>query len=651
MRTTIVFGFTALLFWLSTALRAGEPVPAEAFGKIPQVSDVELSPDGNLLAWHDESGDASRVVMFDIGASKYKRIIVLDPNFKLRELEWADNDTLLMDASAYVNAHGIRGYEMGRITAVDVAGGNERLLLTASAELLAAHTAKPKSVIMATMDYSPTSAQQELGTRLHKARADSGWVAEVYEVDTRSGAGRRIEMGTAFTDHWVLNKQGDVVARSDWDPQAQVFTILAKQGRNWHTLLRQDKQGQLVVHALTSDEKAIIVSAPNEAGREVLKALPLDGSAMRVLLEDPSSDVSSVTYDPLTHLLTGARLGGLESGFHWFDKEAERQARSVAAAFPGKRAHVYGHSENNQRVLAAVESPSSPMVFYIVDFQTHKADIVGEEYPTLANLKLGAVSEITYKARDGVNVPAYLTLPPGSTGKNLALVVLPHGGPEARDVPEFDWWPQFLASRGYAVLQPQFRGSTGFGDQWRRAGYGQWGGLMQDDVTDGVKALIDQGVADAHRVAIVGASYGGYAALAGAAFTPDMYRCAVSVNGVSDLPAMFGYVDDHAGAESDSIAYWREDIGSPFDPHVIEKSPARAAQHVTVPVLLIHSMQDSVVPIAQSELMYRALIDAGKTATLVKLPGEDHWLSRSDTRVRVLKELDAFLDANLRKAQ
>ncbi len=167
-------------------------------------------------------------------------------------------------------------------------------------------------------------------------------------------------------------------------------------------------------------------------------------------------------------------------------------------------------------------------------------------------------------------------------------------------------------------------------------------------MTDGVKALIDQGIADSHRVAIVGASYGGYAALAGAAFTPDIYRCAVSVNGVSDLPAMLGYLSTHAGAESDSVIYWKENIGSAFDANTIDKSPARAAQQVKIPVLLIHSSEDTVVPIAQSETMNRALVESGKTVSFVKLPGDDHWLSRSDTRVRVLKEIDGFLDKCLR---
>jgi len=173
---------------------------------------------------------------------------------------------------------------------------------------------------------------------------------------------------------------------------------------------------------------------------------------------------------------------------------------------------------------AKVGSRSAPATYYMVDFRKGTADIIDEDYPALAAVPLGTTESIWYKARDGADIPAYVTAPPGVPAKNLPMVVLPHDGPESRNYPShFDWMAQFLATRGYVVFQPQFRGSTGFGEKHRKAGYRQWGGLMQDDITDGVKALIEQHVADPRRICIVGTGYGGYAALAGAAFTPDVY--------------------------------------------------------------------------------------------------------------------------------
>ena len=309
---------------------------------------------------------------------------------------------------------------------------------------------------------------------------------------------------------------------------------------------------------------------------------------------------------------------------------------------------MYGSSLDGTKTLARVETPSSPPVYYLVDFTAHRADIAAEEYPALSGVALGEVKEFSYKARDGTAIPAYLTTPATKSSKPIPLVVLPHGGPQARDYLTFDWLPQFLASRGYAVLQPQFRGSTGFGDAFREAGYRQWGGLMQDDVTDGVRAMIEQGVADPRRVCIVGASYGGYAALMGAAFTPDLYSCAVSISGVTDLPALMREtVPIYGGTLSTTLSIWKARIGAPNDSNLAAKSPINAVQSIKVPILIIYGTGDGVVPNEQSERMARVLKAAGKNVTVAVLAGEDHWLSRTDARVQVLKELEAFLGKNL----
>jgi dipeptidyl aminopeptidase/acylaminoacyl peptidase len=327
----------------------------------------------------------------------------------------------------------------------------------------------------------------------------------------------------------------------------------------------------------------------------------------------------------------------------WLDDKARARAESLTKAFGGKQAELLGRSKDGLRALVSVATHATPATYYLIDYSKRTADIVGEEYPSLMNATLGGVRELTYKARDGYEIPAFLTLPADAGDKRLALVVLPHGGPESRDTRTFDWLAQFIASRGYAVLQPQFRGSTGYGEAHRKAGYRQWGRLMQDDVTDGVTAMIEQGVADPKRVCIVGASYGGYAALAGAAFTPELYACAVSINGVSNLPAMLSYAETYGGKESDRVSYWKDHIGLKTSADVISKSPSRAAATVRAPVLLLHGVNDSVVPVAQSREMAKALESLDKPHTFIEIPGEDHWLSRSESRTRVLTEMETFL--------
>jgi dipeptidyl aminopeptidase/acylaminoacyl peptidase len=233
--------------------------------------------------------------------------------------------------------------------------------------------------------------------------------------------------------------------------------------------------------------------------------------------------------------------------------------------------------------------------------------------------------------------------------RNLPLVVLVHGGPTARDDFEFDWWASFLASRGYAVLQPNFRGSSGYGAAWEEAGYREWGRLMQTDVEDGALVLGRNGIADPERICIVGGSYGGFAALAGAALTPERYACAAAIAGVSDLPMMLSNVAIAIGSQSMPSDWWGMLIGDRREDGAALRavSPAHQAANVRAPVLLIHGANDTVVPIAQSRRMADALRSAGKDVRLVEYPGEDHWLSDATTRIAMLRELETFLAAHL----
>ena len=260
---------------------------------------------------------------------------------------------------------------------------------------------------------------------------------------------------------------------------------------------------------------------------------------------------------------------------------------------------------------------------------------------------VGPVSMLAYRAADGLERHGVLTLPPGKPAKGLPLVVLPHGGPEARDYPGFDWWAQAFASRGYAVFQPNFRGSSGYGTPFRDAGLGEWGRKMQTDISDGVADLTKTGVVDPKRACIVGASYGGYAALAGVTVQQGLYRCAVSVAGVADLSGMLDQErEEGAPSSSSALRYWRAFMGvtSSSDARLDPISPSVQASRADAPILLIHGKDDTVVSIAQSETMERALRRGGKPVELIRMDNEDHWLSREQTRMEMLKAAVAFVE-------
>jgi dipeptidyl aminopeptidase/acylaminoacyl peptidase len=331
----------------------------------------------------------------------------------------------------------------------------------------------------------------------------------------------------------------------------------------------------------------------------------------------------------------------------FFDAELAKIYAAVQPMFDSGYVLLQSWSRDRARVLLFGEKAGDAGAYYVYETGTKKLRLIGMRYPQLTAAEhLGERRAIKFRARDGTRVPAYFTVPAGVEPKNLPLVLLVHGGPHARDAFTFDWWASFLASRGYGVLQVNFRGSTGYGYDWFDAGRGRWGdGVMQTDVEDGVDALVKSGYVDKSRVCIVGGSYGGYAALAGATVTPERYACAASINGVSDPEDMLK--DAQRGGKSTMIAeWWGKSMGSDME-QLRRVSPLRHADKVRIPILLLHGVEDSVVPIEQSRAMNAKLQRAKRNVKYKELGVDDHWLSSASTRTMMLQELETFLAESL----
>lgn len=659
-RVWLAFLATAsLCSWTWTAQGADiSRPPVAAFGTVPAINDLSISPNGQLLAWIDNSGKTPAVEVFDL--DKNATVLRMAPDgVKLRAIHWADDEILLYSVSftrrtQLGNGAMSEPIEWLRTTALNVQTRKSVILLSdreefsyvSSARLRVPRTATPKKVLMESWFFSMANYREQTGSRLGSGRKDEGWTYNLFEVDITTGASSLVRAGSAYTIDWVLDRNSQPVARVEWNPDGKRFSILYRQGQGWTEIFKLTTGERPIVRGETDDGSLLIFGALDRS-RSALWRLPVAGGAPQLLLEDEQHDITFPLFDTYLPRVLGVWLEGPEPQVRWLDEVSRKRMDALGKSFGGAAAKIIGRSADGSRLLVDVSTSSKPSTFYVVDYKRGAADIFGEAYPGLANAALGDAQTISYKARDGYEIAAYLTLPPAVEAKQLPLIVLPHGGPESRDDPGFDWLAQFFASRGYAVLQPQFRGSTGFGEAHRRAGYRQWGGLMQDDVTDGVKAMMERGIADSNRICIAGASYGGYAALAGAAFTPELYACAISINGVSDLPMMLGYEHISAGKESNSVAYWTEHIGTRTDERVIAKSPARTAQNVRAPILLLHGSSDTIVPPEQARAMFKALRANDKSVKFVELPGEDHWLSLSESRIRVLEEMETFLAEHL----
>jgi dipeptidyl aminopeptidase/acylaminoacyl peptidase len=278
------------------------------------------------------------------------------------------------------------------------------------------------------------------------------------------------------------------------------------------------------------------------------------------------------------------------------------------------------------------------VTYYLFDAPAKKVSLLARPHELLSKGPNGAVTTILYKARDGLSIPAVLTLPPGKEAKNLPLIVLPHGGPQARDYERWDWWTLFLADRGYAVLQPNYRGSAGFGDKYLELGDGEWGLKMQDDIVDAKAWAVERGLADPDRVCVVGASYGGYVAMRAAQRDHAHFRCAVSFAGVSDLPEMLKN-DRRSLFGKFMREYWEKRTGD-----LSAVSPIKFPQEFGMPILVVHGKKDLRVPVEQSRDLVDLLRGAGKKVVYVEQPEGDHHFSRMEDRLQFLQEMEKFLD-------
>jgi dipeptidyl aminopeptidase/acylaminoacyl peptidase len=471
----------------------------------------------------------------------------------------------------------------------------------------------------------------------------------LFRVDLTTGDTRMVSReNSTNAEDWVVDEAGKVVAEADYIETTQ----------HWKMALYRDGEPTTAIDVAAPVEGPHI-DGLSEDGTAVVLTLPETGDGtpyQQISLQDGHATPWRHGDLHFGHLLSDVRTGHVAGGsrltdrhdYVFFDPRTDTMWRSLKAAFKDAfDVELVSWSSDNKKAIARVFGTEYGDGYFFVDLNTHRADPMGPAYDGI--IDVAPVKWIEYHAADGRPIHAYLTTPLNREAKNLPLIVLPHGGPHARDEPGFDWISQALASRGYVVLQPQFRGSAGFGKDLLAAGFGEFGKKMQTDLSDGVRALAAQGLIDPKRVCIVGASYGGYAALAGATLDTGIYRCAVSIAGLSDLKRQLKYwhwprntLDDRGERFWDRFL----NVEDPYDPKLADISPVKHVDKVTIPILLIHGRDDTVVPFFQSDDMADELKSAKKPYEFVVLKAEDHWLSRSETRLQMLEAVVKFVEAN-----
>jgi dipeptidyl aminopeptidase/acylaminoacyl peptidase len=467
----------------------------------------------------------------------------------------------------------------------------------------------------------------------------------VEKIDTKTAKGTIVEQPNDDVSRYISDGQGTIRIKGEEQsgPSEQLkgvrqYYYRTAGDRAWKPLATYNWMTEQGFYPVAIDyERDSAYGFDKKDGRKAVYRLSLDGAMQRdLVLERPDVDVDGLYFLGPRRRVIGASYATDIRHVVYFDPEVQKLTTALGKALPEQPlVQIVDSSTDESRLLIWAGSDNDPGAYYIYDKKLHTLDTIGVVRPPLEGQKLAHVQAITYRASDGTMVPAYLTMPNGPA-KNLPAIVLPHGGPSARDEWGFDWLSQFYAARGFAVIQPQFRGSSGYGDAWfQKNGFQSWK-VAIGDVLDAGRWLVSQGIADKAKLAIVGLSYGGYAALQSAVTDPSLFKAVVAIAPVTDLAAL---KEESRGWTDFQLT--RDFIGS--GPHIREGSPAQNADRIKVPVLLFHAENDRNVRIAESRLMDNKLKAAGVPHELVTWPSLDHYLVDSDARETMLRKSEAFL--------
>lgn len=451
-------------------------------------------------------------------------------------------------------------------------------------------------------------------------------------------------------DAWITDNAGVIRLASKTDGVNITWNYRANATDTFAPLLTTSFKEQFSVGAFDKDNKNMYVLT--NIGRDKVTLVeydPLAKKEVKEIYSNPDYDLAGIFYDRKKQTLASVSWSGEKPEDHFFDKEWGDIAASLDKKFEGYITNVVGYDDARTKAIVWVGSDRSPAKYYLYDFKTGESTEAANPYPWINEKQMSHVKPITYTSRDGLQIHGYLTLPVGVEAKNLPVVVNPHGGPWYRDEWYYNNEIQFLANRGYAVLQMNFRGSTGYGRKFWEASFKEWGRKMQDDITDGVEWLKKQGIADPKKIAIYGGSYGGYATLAGVTYTPDLYAAAVDYVGVSN---MFTFMNTIPPYWKPYLDQFHEMVGNPHDPKdsamLAAVSPALHTDKIKTPLFIAQGANDPRVNKAESDQVVEALTKRGVQVEYMVKNNEGHGFHNQDNQYDFYGAMEKFLDKHVK---
>lgn len=609
-------------------------VPIEAYGKLPNKSMVVISPSAKHMAYRDTSNNQD--VMIIINLTRGSLIASVDlSHVKPNSAYFIDDDKLIFVVSNNKRIRGYKGrHDVSSAYAYNLTTKKIHQLLIQGDGIYDGQTQLGNIIgISSDMKFAYMPAYKDLGSyNLYKVSLNRKRKPKLY---------RR---GTSDTIDFFLGKKGNVLARERYSNENNLHSIEALVDDGWKVIFSEETAYRTKgFRGLTPDRKSLVmISQDDKHGRWAYYTMALtDGNISGPIFSRKDKDVEHVLTD-LQRVVHGVQYSGFTPTYEFFDEKLNARMRGLEKALPNNTFEIADYTPDWDNMVFYMDGEQSSGDYVL--YQNGALDMLAPARPDIPPQAVHPIKEYSFIARDGLTIPTLITTPIGLKAKHLPAIMFPHGGPESYDKIGFDWLTQYFASQGYLVIQPQFRGSKGFGPEHLLKGRGEWGRKMQDDLTDAVNDLAEKGMIDKKHVCIVGASYGGYAALAGATFTPDLYKCVVSINGVSDVEQMLRSEKRNYGADHWVVSYWQDVIGKGEvkEDHLEQISPINYVKNVNAPILLIHGERDQTVPLSQSENMYDELKEVRKNVTFVELDKGDHQLSRSKNRLKALKALKAI---------
>ena len=601
-------------------------IPMEDFFRNPEKSSFSISPNGNYIAYMKPWKTRMNVFVMEIITKKETRLTSSQER-GIYGFTWLTNKRI-----GYVKDEG--GNENIHFYAVNIDMSNE-IDLTPFENV--------QTRIIDDLDDDPNHIIIGLNKR-------NPQIHDPYRINVNDGKMELIAENPGNISEWMTDHDGKLRVATTSDGVNTSLLYREKESDEFKLILTTDFKVSIAPLFFTFDNKNLYVASNRGRDKTAIFEFDLSKSKEgRLIFEHNEVDVSGLMFSRKRKVLTGVNYTVSKNEMIFFDKWREDIQQKLEKKFPGYEVAITSFSKDETKAVVVTYSDKSRGTYYHYDVDKNKLIKLGEVSPWLNEENMSEMKPVKYMSRDGLTINGYLTLPKGTNGKNLPVVVNPHGGPWARDNWGYKSEIQFLANRGFAVFQMNFRGSTGYGREFWEKSFKEWGKSMQDDITDGVNWLIDEGIADPNRIAIYGASYGGYATLAGLAFTPDLYTCGVDYVGVSSL---FTFMENMP-------PYWElyrsmmyEMVGHPEkDKELLAAaSPLLHIDKIKAPIFIAQGANDPRVVKAESDQIVEALKNAGIDVPYMVKDNEGHGFYNEENQFDFYREMEKFLTKHIGKS-